>query len=86
MDEQRYRERECIHRAQGAAGDYYKGNTYVKSLQRLRSGAAMKMAGKVTAFFWADAPHIMVWLCHECAAEVGLLEDESNRPHAYSQS
>ncbi|HVF54937.1 MAG TPA: hypothetical protein VM934_02235 [Pyrinomonadaceae bacterium] len=86
MGEQAYRERECIHRSQGATGEYYKGITYVKCLQRLRSAAATRIAGKVTAFFWADAAQIMVWLCHDCAAEVGLLEGEGQRPHAFSQS
>ena len=86
MGEQAYRERECIHRVQGATGEYYRGSIYVKSIQRLRSTEALRIAGKVTAFFWADAAQIMVWLCRECAVEAGLLEGETNRPHAFSQS
>ena len=39
-NEQDYRVRECIHRAAGAAGNYYGGRTYVKHLQRLPSDAA----------------------------------------------
>lgn len=72
MNEQSYRERECIHRARGAVGDYYKGDIYVRHLMRLPSARAHSFAGRVTAFFWADAPHILVWLCDECASELGL--------------
>jgi len=67
-----FRERECVHRVQGAEGDFYRGTTYVKSLQRLGSSAAMRVAGNVTAFFWSDAPHVAVWLCRDCAAELGM--------------
>ncbi len=65
-------ERECIHRSRNAAGGFYRGDVYVESLQRLRSADAMKMASKVSAFFWADAPRLRVWLCHECAGELKL--------------
>jgi hypothetical protein len=65
-------ERECVHRSRNAAGGFYRGDVYVESLQRLRSADAMKMAGKVSPFFWSDAPHLRVWLCHECAGELGL--------------
>jgi hypothetical protein len=76
MSEQEYRVRECIHRASGAAGEFYRGSAYVKYLQRLRSEAAMRAAGKVTPFFWADAQQIIIWLCQECAVEVGLLKED----------
>jgi hypothetical protein len=66
-------ERECIHRGkQKVEGDYYTGTSYVKALQRLPGTEAMKMASKVGAFFWADAPKTRVWLCTACADEVGL--------------
>lgn len=65
-------ERECLHRRQGAKGTFHPGEVYVRSLQRLRSQAALKAARKVEPFFWADASLIKVWLCSECADEVGL--------------
>ena len=72
MTRQMFRERECIHREEGADGDFFNGVFYVQALQRLRVAHAVRMAGKVTSFFWSDAPHIIVWLCHDCAAEVRL--------------
>ena len=74
MTRQMFRERECIHREDGAEGDFYNGAFYVQALQRLRVDAAVKMAGKVSSFFWSDAPHILVWLCNECASELRLNE------------
>ena len=65
-------ERECVHRGQKARGDYYSGTSYIKALQQLSGSDAMRMAGKVGAFFWADAPKTRVWLCEDCAAEIGL--------------
>lgn len=86
MSEQSFRERECVHRTEGAAGEYYKGNTYIKHLQRLRTNAAMRIARNVTAFFWADASNVIVWLCCDCAAELGVGEREASvGPHAFSQ-
>ncbi|MDT5294868.1 MAG: hypothetical protein QOJ76_1748 [Acidobacteriota bacterium] len=76
--EQDYRVRECVHRASGADGDLYRGGAYVKQLQRLPAAAAMKAAAKVTPFFWADAAQILVWLCRDCAAELGLSGRESD--------
>jgi hypothetical protein len=76
--EQDYRTRECAHRANGAPGSYYDGRTYVKHLQRLPSEAAVRAAARVTPFFWADAAHINVWLCRDCAEELGLKERESD--------
>jgi hypothetical protein len=72
MPKQMFRERECIHREEGAEGDFYNGVFYVQALQRLRVDDAVKMAGKVSSFFWSDAPHILVWLCHDCASELHL--------------
>ena len=74
MTRQTYRERECIHRDEGAEGDYYNGAFYLQALQRLRVDEAVQMAGKVSSFFWADAPHILVWLCDGCASELRLNE------------
>lgn len=73
--EQWHRERECVHRAQGAEGDFYDGMTYVRSLQRAGSGVAMDMARKVTSFFWSDAPQIVVWLCRDCASALRLNDE-----------
>ena len=74
MTRQTFRERECIHREEGAEGDFYNGVFYVQALQRLRVNDAVQMAGKVSSFFWADAPHILVWLCHDCATQLRLNE------------
>jgi hypothetical protein len=76
--EQEYRVRECIHRANGAPGNFYHGRTYVQHLQRLSSDAAVRAAARVTPFFWADAAHIHVWLCHDCADELSLTDRESD--------
>ena len=74
MTRQTFRERECIHREEGAEGDFYNGVFYIQALQRLRVNEAVQMARKVTSFFWADAPHILVWLCDDCAAQLRLNE------------
>ncbi|HKG45988.1 MAG TPA: hypothetical protein VKB02_04635 [Pyrinomonadaceae bacterium] len=74
MKRQMFRERECIHREQGANGDFYNGVFYLQALQRLRVDDAVKMASKVTSFFWSDAPHILVWLCDDCATDLRLTE------------
>jgi hypothetical protein len=44
----------------------------VQALQRLRVNQAVEMASKVSSFFWSDAPHIVVWLCDECATALRL--------------
>ena len=72
MTRQMFRERECIHRDEGAEGEYYNGAFYIQALQRLRVDDAVKIAGKVGSFFWVDAPQIVVWLCHDCASELHL--------------
>ena len=74
MKRQMFRERECIHREEGANGDFYNGAFYLQALQRLRVDDAVKMASKVTSFFWSDAPHILVWLCDDCAADLRLTD------------
>jgi hypothetical protein len=74
MKRQMFRERECIHREEGAGGDFYNGVFYLQALQRLRVDDAVKMSGKVTSFFWSDAPQIIVWLCDDCATELRLNE------------
>ncbi|HEX8139131.1 MAG TPA: hypothetical protein VF544_16300 [Pyrinomonadaceae bacterium] len=76
ISEDAVRERECIHRQQGAQGQFYQANSYISALQRLRNDAAMKMASKVGAFFWSDAPHVRVWLCQDCAREVNLYKQQ----------
>ena len=70
MTEQIFRERECVHRARGAVGEFLRGPLYVQLLQRLKPTVAAEFAARVTSFFWADAAQIMVWLCHDCAAEL----------------
>jgi hypothetical protein len=75
------RERECIHRNEGAVGEFYNGAFYLQALQRLPVNEAMKFAGKVSSFFWSDAPNILVWLCPDCAAELKL----GDSPRAISQ-
>jgi hypothetical protein len=72
MNKQVFRERECIHRDQGAEGEFYNGVFYVQALAQLQVDAAMEIANQVSPFFWADAPHILVWLCHDCARALGL--------------
>ena len=82
MRRQMFRERECIHRDEGAEGDFYNGAFYIQALQRLRVDDAVRVAGKVSSFFWSDAPHILVWLCDECAAELHL----SDTPRAVTSA
>jgi hypothetical protein len=82
MKKQTFRERECIHRDEGAEGDFYSGVVYVQALQLLPINQAMKVASKVSSFFWSDAPHILVWLCLDCASVLELNE----RPRAVPQS
>jgi hypothetical protein len=72
MNKQVFRERECIHRDQGAEGEFYNGIFYVQALARLQVDEAMQIANQVSPFFWADAPHILVWLCHDCASGLRL--------------
>jgi len=74
MRKQMFQERECIHRDEGAEGEFYNGVFYVQALQRLRVDDAVRVAGKVSSFFWSDAAHILVWLCHDCAAELRLTD------------
>ena len=72
--EQSLRERECVHRANGATeGEFYQGASYVQSLMRLRAGAAAEFANRVTSFFWSDAQQIVVWLCRDCASRLDSL-------------
>jgi hypothetical protein len=77
-----FRERECIHRDNDAEGEFYNGAFYVQALQRLPIDDAMRVAGKVSSFFWADASNIMVWLCRQCASELNL----GDSPRAISQA
>lgn len=74
-------ERECIHRDRGAEGDFYNGMFFIQALQRLSAGDAVKTAGKISPFFWVDAPRVIVWLCRDCAAELRL----SEAPRAVAQ-
>jgi len=81
MKKQVFRERECIHQDEGVEGEYYNGVFYLQALQRLSVDNAVEMARKVTPFFWSDAAHVLVWLCHDCAEEVGVAES----PRALTQ-
>lgn len=74
MKRQVFRERECRHRDDGAEGEFYNGVFYVQALQRLQVDEAVQVATRVSSFFWADAPHILVWLCHDCASALRLLD------------
>ncbi len=74
--EESYRERECVHRARGAKGEHYGGTAYVERLQRLTGEDALGFAGRVTPFFWSDAARVSVWLCDDCAGELGLYDYE----------
>ena len=74
MKRQFFYERECIHRDTGADGDVYNGVFFIQALQRLQSDEAVRMAAKVSPFFWVDAPRVLVWLCKECARDLSLLE------------
>jgi hypothetical protein len=82
MKKQMFRERECIHRDEGAEGEFYNGVVYVQALQLLPVDQAMKVAGKVSSFFWSDASDILVWLCLDCAAALEL----NDRLRAITQS
>lgn len=82
MKKQIFRERECEHRDEADNGNFYNGAFYVQALQRLPVDDAMRVARKVTSFFWVDAPHILVWLCDDCATELGL----ADTPRALTQS
>lgn len=82
MKKQLLRERECVHREQDAKGEFYNGVFYLQALQRLPVDKAMHVSSKVSSFFWADAPYILVWLCFDCAAELGL----NDTPRAIAQS
>jgi hypothetical protein len=72
MKKQEFRERECFHRESGVEGEFYNGAFYIQAIQRLPADKAMKMAGRISPFYWIDAPHILVWLCRDCAGELHL--------------
>lgn len=74
MKRQFFYERECIHRENGGDGDTYNGMFFIQALQRLHSEDAVKMAGKVSPFYWVDAPRVLVWLCKQCASELALID------------
>ena len=82
MKRQFFFERECVHRDAGAEGDFYNGMFFVQAIQRLQSTDALKMAGKVSPFYWVDAPRVRVWLCRECASELHM----NDAPRAVVQS
>lgn len=72
IEDQSIRERECIHRASGVAGEFFSGARFIQALQSLRGEAALTLSRKVGPFFWADAPRTRVWLCTDCADEARL--------------
>ena len=63
-------ERECIHRDHGLDGDTYNGMFFVQALQRLQSAEALKMAAKVTPFYWVDAPRVLICTVSAPAASI----------------
>ena len=75
-------ERECVHRDHGADGEFYNGMFFVQALQRLQSDLALRIAGKVSPFYWVDAPRVLVWLCRDCSTELHL----NDAPRAVVQS
>ncbi len=81
MKKQFFLERECTHRDSGIDGEVYNGMFFVQALQRLQSTEALKLAAKISPFYWVDAPRVMVWLCRECAAELHI----SDSPRAVLQ-
>jgi hypothetical protein len=74
MTRQVFRERECVHRDEGAEGEFYNGAFYVQALQRLQVDDAVQIARRVSSFFWADASNILVWLCNDCAGRLRLTD------------
>jgi len=82
MKRQFFYERECVHREGGADGDTYNGMFFIQALQRLQSDDAVRMAAKVSPFFWVDAPRVLVWLCKQCASELAMVDS----PRAVLQS
>jgi len=72
MKRQFFYERECVHRDKGAEGDVYNGIFFIQALQRLPSEEAVKMAGKISPFYWVDAPRVLIWLCKQCATELAM--------------
>jgi hypothetical protein len=82
MKRQFFYERECIHRDQTTDGESYNGMFFVQALQRLQSEDAVKMASKVSPFYWVDAPRVLVWLCKQCATELCI----ADAPRAIVQS
>lgn len=82
MRKQFFFERECVHREESTDGEIYNGIFFIQALQRLQSDEALKMASKVSPFFWVDAPRVLVWLCRNCATELSIAES----PRAVLQS
>ena len=74
MKRQFFYERECCHRDNSTDGDTYNGIFFIQALQRLQSDDAVKMSGKVSPFYWVDAPRVLVWLCKQCASELSLID------------
>lgn len=74
MKRQFFYERECIHRDHATDGETYNGMFFVQALQRLHSDDALKMASKVSPFYWVDAPRVLVWLCRQCATDLSLAD------------
>ncbi len=74
MSKKVYRERECIHKNEGAEGELYNGVLYIKAIQSLPSIEAVKISRRVEQFYWSDASDIMVWLCTDCAKALHLNE------------
>ena len=78
MNKHIYFERECIHREEDSEGRFYNGAVYIQYLQRLPGREALDLSTKVAPFFWSDAPHVVVWLCRDCAATLRLPDTSFN--------
>jgi hypothetical protein len=74
MKRQFFFERECVHRDRGADGDTYNGMFFIQALQRLPSTEAVRIAGRVSPFYWVDAPRVLVWLCKQCASDLSMAD------------
>lgn len=72
VDEPTRRDRRCAHHVQGAQAEPYRGEVYLRALQRMRGSDAARAARQVEPFFWSDAKVVRVWLCGDCAATLGL--------------
>ena len=76
MAKQWFRERECIHRDEGAEGESYSGVYYVQALQRLPIDQAMQIARKIEFLFLGGRA------AHRCLALPGVCRGAWYSRHA----